>query len=197
MITLPEWAIPQTVEPRYVDYGFNSQPILGGAITRTNRLGNRFALSVTMPPFPNEREGRILISRLIRAKSQGLQLRWPQSGFKSKAFGSPVIDGAGQLGTTLNLTGFTEGAVIREGQFFSFTQNGRSYLHQSAAESVADALGDVALTIEPELRVATVDGAVCDFNSPVVDGVVQGEEWAWNISLAHDTNISFDLVERY
>ena len=197
MIELPDWVSPQSVTPGYKDYGFNTVPITGGSITRTNRPGNRWMLKVALPPVKTDLDGQALISDLVRAKREGLRFRWPLGAFSPVPQGLPFVDGSGQSGASLAISGLEPNTVLRKGQFFSFEQAGRSYLHQIQSEVIADTVGSATITIEPELRVITVDLSPCEFEQPVIDGIVIGDDWEWELSLSKYAGLSFDLLERY
>lgn len=194
MIIFPEHIRPQSVTPEYVDYGSLVKPIFGGDILRTNRKGSRFRVSVSLPPIPAGSEG--VISDIIRGKSQGMRMLWEQ-GFDVRKVGSPVIDGDDQQGTSLSIRGFEPNIKLPKDLFFSFEQDSKSRLHILTEAATVDAFGAVTLAIEPELRVLTVDGSTCSFHKPVIDGFVEGDDWAWTISLSKQIGASFDLVERW
>src|SRR3546814_4154202 len=94
-------------------------PSLGGAVQRLNRLGDRHALKVSLPPMRSEPDGRIYASKLRRALQQGAIFSWPQDQFTVGTVGTPLVNGAGQTGSTLVLDGFAASYPVREGQFFS------------------------------------------------------------------------------
>lgn len=196
MIELPDGTSPNSATPALVDFGFDSQPALGGSSTRTNRPGNRFKVAVTLPPVKSDREGRVLVSRLIQAKTQGLRIAWPLNGFKSLPMGNPLANSAtAQLGTSLLLDGFVNGTVVYEGQFFSIEVGGKNYLHVAVSDSVSVG-GAMTVTFEPPLRAAVPDNTPIEFANPVFEGVVDGQEWAWQLSVGCETDISFSLMEK-
>ena len=167
-ILLPTSPGIRSAKPRLIDFGGLLTPTLGGPSQRLNRLGSRFAVDFEMPPMWTEPDGRIWVSRLARALTEGAIMRWPQPDLKMGAPGAIVTDGGGQLGTTLNIRAGTPNYVIREGQFFSIVSAGRRYLHAAAAQGLLDGDGKAALPIWPMLRVSPqrrrrlrVRGAVC------------------------------------
>jgi len=196
MQLLPPSPAPQDVTVSAVDFGNTLTPPLGGAQQRINRPGNRWMLSVTMPPMPTDEIGRIFISRLVRAKSEGLRMKFPLNGVNVGNPGSPVIDGAGQAGRLINLRGFAPNYTVKEGFFFSIETNGTHYLYHVNDGITLDASGAGSIIINPMLREPPNDGDPCNFAEPMIEGLVEGQDWEWNYSLAHNSEMSFDLKER-
>ena len=159
-------------KPRLVDFGGPLRPPLGGPVQTLHRLGTRFALDFTLPPMRAEPDGRTFAAALMAAKLSGAYLAFGQDG--------PVVDGAAQSGTTLNLRGFAAGYVVRAGQFFSIVHNSRRYLHFASAATTANGTGHMALPILPMLRFLTTDADVCEFAAPIIEGSLSGNEVAWS-----------------
>lgn len=195
MIELPEWAVPNGAEPGLIDFGGFLTPPLGGEVQRLDRMGNRHRIAVTFPPAPSDKEGRILVSRLKRAKTEGLRIEFPLLDFSPGAPGAPLVNGAGQSGTSLILDGFTPHYAIREGQWFSLETDGRHYLYSVNAEVIADATGAATISINPMLRAEPADNDVCHFARPMIEGYAQGQDWAWQLSLARHIGVAFELEE--
>jgi hypothetical protein len=180
--------------PAYLDYGGILRPILGGALQKLLRLGDRFAIDVVMPPMPTEAVGRVWISRLIQAQRQGAILRWPQLGFVVGNLGSPVVNGANQSGSTLVMRGFAAGYVIREGQFFSVIHGGRRYLIMSTSDVTVPANGVVGLPITPMMRFRASDGAIIEAD-PKIEGLLEGDSREWTLSAAMTVGLNFRITE--
>lgn len=173
-VELPQPRLPQAATPRLLDYGVDQTAPMGGASQRLNRLGNRFALEITYPRLKPEPDGRILAARLRRAKTEGALFPVPQPGLVIGAPGAPVVDGAGQAGSSILLRGFASGYSVREGQFFSIIHGGRRFLHTAAAQTVASSSGTMTLAITPMLRIRPGNGAICEFGQPYIEGPISG-----------------------
>jgi hypothetical protein len=195
LIELPDKVVPNGASPGYVDFGGYLQPALGGRTQRIDRLGNRFKIALTLPPLPAEPLGRIVVSRLIRAKTEGLRVEYPLMGFKPGSPGSPRVNGVGQSGRTLICDGFTPHYAIREGQWFNHEQSDDRLLYNVDAGTIASAAGEAEILISPMLRLEPTDNDVLNFARPVIQGRVLGEEWAWEWSLAHHAQIAFEIEE--
>lgn len=76
--------------------------------------------------------------------------------------GTPVIDGGGQQGVTLNTRGWTPDTVnvLVAGDYVQVDQAGAARLHMVVENASSDADGKAALVIEPPLRSPTVDGVL-------------------------------------
>jgi hypothetical protein len=196
VINLPSRPSPANEAPIFIDQGSILRGGLGSPDQRVNRLGDRFGLAVTMAPMPDPKTGRIWVSRLIQAKSQGARMRWPLNNFDPGAPGDIRINGGAQTGSTLAIDGATPNYVFREGQFFSIITNGSRFLYMVSAETIANNSGQANLPIWPMIRGAHLDNDVCEFGKPMIEGFVQGDTWQWEWALANFTHLQFEIHER-
>lgn len=193
-VQLPTSPGIQSAKPRLLDFGLLLTPPLGGPAQRLNRLGNRYAIDVSLPPLEATTAGRIYVARLLRGLTEGVIFPFPQD-FAPGAVGTGVVvNGGGQQGSTLQLHGFPTGYVVREGQFFSFIYAGRRYLHVATADT-AETGGAMALPIAPMLRVSPNDGAVCEFAQPMIEGFLSGSALEWQLQQAPYTTLQFTITE--
>jgi hypothetical protein len=197
MIDLPDYPSPVGATPGLIDFGAFLTPALGGPVQRVERMGNRFKLSVSMPPMNSPTLGRQWVAKLIQGKQEGARMEWPLNGFDPGSPGDIKVAGAGQSGRTLNVDGATPNYPFREGQFFSIEQAGQHFLYMVTTEVLASntVAGTATLQLEPMLRVSPPDNAVCHFGRPMIEGFILGDSFAWELALAHFVGISFDLVE--
>lgn len=195
MIELPDGVVPNMVQPALIDFGSVQRPPLGGPLQRVNRLGNRFRVSVSLPPILNRDLGRVIVSRLLRAKTEGIRIEWELVGIEQGSPGSPLVKGAGQAGSSLLCDGFRAGYGFSEGFWLSIAVSGQHYLHNVAVSGSADGAGEATLTLTPPLRVSPADNSPVHLQKPMIEGLVMGDEWAWEYSLAHHVGISFDIEE--
>lgn len=125
---------------------------------------------------------RVFVSRLLAAKSEGLRIEYPLLGEGQGIPGAPAVDGAGQAGKSLVLRGLTPHYAAKEGFWLSIEDAaGQHYLHNVRATVVAGADGKASLSIEPALRVPFADGAAIHLDRPMIEGLVDGDEWGWQI----------------
>ncbi|MEM6907172.1 MAG: hypothetical protein AAF494_00715 [Pseudomonadota bacterium] len=178
-----------------MDYGFTLEGALGGASVRIDRPGSRFMASVSYPLMQPE-VARVFVARLIRAKSEGLRIPYPLLRLSQNGSGAPVVDGADQSGSTINLRGFNPGFQFREGGWLSIEDaSGQHYLHNVAALTTAASDGRMALPIAPMLRAPFADGASVHVAKPMIEGVIEGESADWTLRVDHLTQLSFTIKE--
>lgn len=180
MIELPTSPAPNGAAPRLIDYGATLRSPTGGASLRIDRAGSRFAAEISFPPMKAD-TARVFVSRLLDAKSEGLRIEYPLIETQGNP-GSPVVDGAGQAGKTLNVRGLNAGYVAKEGYWLSIEDaDGQHYLHNVRATVRADGSGEAALSITPALRVPFADGTTIHLAKPMIEGLVDGNAFSWQI----------------
>lgn len=178
-IILPTSPAPRTMVPRVIQAGFENSPEWGGPDQRGERMGDRYAFDVTLPP-----------QRYLDALDWGDINRWGdtcvlsirQPGLDTGAPGSPLVNGAGQLGTTLVLDGFTPNYVMRKYQWLTVITGSRRYCYRAAAQTIANGGGQMSLPLATMIRVSPADNAVVEIADPKVEGFVTVDENAWTIS---------------
>jgi hypothetical protein len=157
-------------------------PPLGGAAQRVSRLGARWRAVFSLLPGlkPADLQTLSAARANARAAASTITYAWPQAG-APPALGSPVVNGAGQLGTLLTCSGFTAGVTIPAGLFFSVSVAGRGYLYATTAAVTADGSGNAILSIAPLLRAAPAASAALNFAAPQIEGYVEGTEEGWRL----------------
>jgi hypothetical protein len=194
-VSLPNLPDLVQVSARLVDFQSVLTPILGGPVQTIQRLGARFAVDVTLPPLEPADAAKFLAARMkARAENDTLTLAWPQAEIWSVIGGSPVVNGAGQSGARLSISGLTANQVIPAGRFFSFQAGGRHYLHMTTLQVTANGAGQVQLHVAPLLRVSPPAGAALNFSAPVVEGLLTGT-LEWSLERLRWTSTAFTLSE--
>jgi hypothetical protein len=194
MIELPSENYPMTAAPRFIDYGFLQRGAIGSQTKRIDRKGSRYMIAVSMGPF-TPTTARLLVARLISAKSEGIRIPYPLLESQSGC-GSPLVDGAGQTGTTLALKALTAGYTCREGYWLSIEdQNGRHYLHNVKTGGRAASDGTLSIVISPELRWPFLNNAAVHLAKPYIEGFVDGDAWDWELSGSRTMPIGFTIEE--
>ncbi len=194
MIELPDYAVPNGAEPALIDYGMNLRPATGAAVQRVDRKGSRYRAEISLPPMKPERS-RVVVSRLVRAKSEGIRIPYPLLEAQG-APGSPVVDGAGQAGTSLAIRGLNVGYSLKEGYWLSIEDaDGQHYLHNCGSNVRVGSDGLATITITPALRVPFADGAAIHLAVPMIEGFVDGEAWSWAVPVNRLIAVSFPLEE--
>lgn len=194
MITLPHYAVPGSMQPAFIDYGIFQRGAAGGPTRRVDVPGGRYRVGFTYGPYTMER-GAALITRLIAGKQEGVEVALPL--LRSQGLpGSPVVDGAGQSGKTLDIRGLNAGYICKEGYWLSISNAaGRRYLHNVKTGGTADGSGLLTVTLNEGLRHAFADGAVINLAKPTIQGFVEGQEWQWQIAADRLVPIEFAIEE--
>jgi hypothetical protein len=194
-ILLPTADIPVSIVPRLVSRRRDLEPAFGGPTTRVRRLGSKWAFDVELPPLYYE-TAMAWVAALTSAEADTVILNIPQPEFDVGAPGSPLVNGAGQLGSSLSLDAFTPSYVARAGQWFNLTVSGQKYLYQVAAETVATGGAAAALPINPMIRRSPADNSAADFAAPVIEGFLSGRETGWTVDRGMFVGLSFTITER-
>ena len=196
VIDLPEWAVPNGLEPYLRDFGTILTPFLGGPEQRINRLGTRFGLRVTLPPMPTRDKALIIQSRLLRAREDRLRMEWVQPDFDTGVPGSPLISAAVAAGTSIPLKGMAAGYTVKEGQMLSIIRGARRYMHMFSADGTVGAGGTLQAGIWPMIRASLITNDVVEIAKPMIEGLVSpGDELSWQIAVDRFASFSFTIAE--
>ena len=195
MIDLPRTPGPVELDWRQIDFGGDLTPFLGGEAQRVNRNGNRFAVAVTLPPM-TPADAAAWVAALNDAVGSGVRWRVRQVEMVIGVPGAPVVNGAGQAGSTLAITGGQPRYTARRGLFFSLLSGGRRYLHLLTASTQLDASGAGTLAIVPRLRIEPENGDAVEIAQPIIEGKVSDGGFPWSISRARRVGITFTITER-
>jgi hypothetical protein len=201
MIDLPDFPSPNGAVPRVQDFGGFLDPSSGAEVQRINRLGNRYAVSITLPRLENKRNGRIWVNRLVKGQKAGVRLPYPlldfHPGTPNRADGSPiVVDGAGQAGTNLAIMNGVPGYAYLEGQPVSLEIGGQHFFDFIAEPAVVGANGKVTVTLSQMLRKPPTTGSILHVAEPKIEGFVRGNEVSWELALDRTIGLSFEIWER-
>lgn len=199
MIELPHGVVPNAMAPALMDFGAMQEPSSGAQAERIDRPGNRYRCNFALPPHRMADQGRVIVSRLIRAKSEGLRVPFQLAGVNQGSPGSPVVDGSGQAGMFIAVRNMTPNHVAKEGYWLSIVEESEGqqqhYLHNLAAVVRADANGMAILPLSEMLRAPFADGAAIHLAKPMIEGALGGDERGWEVSLAHHALIEFEIRE--
>ncbi len=163
---LPSNPKPSAMTPVPVSATNQLNPAFGGPVSRITRLGSRWGFNIA---FPEMSYAESLGFRPVLDDTETVRMAIDQPGIDLSGIGTPVVDGAGQTGSTLNIRGCNNGVTIPAGAFFPVTTDGRPYLYE-VREAVVTAGGGAAVKIRPLLRVSPDDGDAVDLVAPFIEG---------------------------
>lgn len=165
--------------PRSVEYTFREisrdralEPTFQGDETLIQRLGTKHEIVVTVPAVASAGCGPALVAALAVGKSAGVLLPIPEPKMPSIPYGAALVNGAGQLGSSLVVDGLTPQVAIPAGKWLSVIVSGRRYAYFTTAEVVADASGAATLPIYPMIRRSPADNAIVELAQPLFEGRV-------------------------
>jgi hypothetical protein len=196
-VALPTSPYIQDAVPRFLNWGSQQKPPLGGSTTQIERVGSRFALEVKMPLMKPE-VGRPWVAALIEGMADGaVSIEWPQPDFTPSGNAMAAIKTAISGGTTIALKGLAASTqALTRGQFISITHAGRSFLHMVAgANYTANGSGEATILIEPPLRTAVSEDDVVQIAAPIIEGYLVGDEREWNLPVARFYGLAFTIEE--
>lgn len=168
-ILLPSYPPAALVSPTLVKAGREAKGPMQSASQRIQRHGSRWAFDVDLEDMLADDVGG-----WGDVEHETAVLGWiiPQPWLDIGEPGSPVVDGADQMGALVNLRGFAPGYQLKKNQWVSFNDQGRRYTHRVTADVVADATGRLALAIRPMLRELFADGVELEVKEPKITGFV-------------------------
>lgn len=191
MIELPDFASPANASISLIDAGFTQRGI--SSIRRIARKGSRYRVAAMYPPFEIEK-ARLMVQRLISAKQEGLRIPLPIFHHQGSP-GAPLLNGAVTTGTNITLDGLTPGYFCKEGFWLSLVKDGQHYLHSVKTGGMANGSGQLTITLGEMLRTDFADNTVVHLAKPMIEGIVDGAEWQWEMAVTRSIPIEFTLEE--
>lgn len=169
MTTLPEGNVRRR-KFRVIPRPTRSRDFSGRPSANIDRAGLCWMAEVSLNPLTEAEAAEWDALETVRGV-----LTWPisQPGITVGSPGTVLVSGAGQLGSTINLDGFTAGYTVQKRQFLPIITGGRRYLYRCTADTTADGLGVASVPIWPPLRVAPADNDTVEIASPKMDGLVE------------------------
>ena len=169
MITCPSTPGPVTSDLRIFHAGGVVDSVLGGASQIVNRPGARCQCQVQLPPMAAT-DARKWFAGLTAALFEGGRFTLRQVGL---TIGSPLVNGASQVGQTLVIDGGGASYAYKAGQCISITTGGKKYLYPLAADGALNGLGAGSVLLAVPLRATPADNDAVEFVAPVIEGSVE------------------------
>ncbi len=192
-IALPNTPFPASMTPRLVTGRAELRPAFGGDLQRLNRVGSRFAIDVTLPVMTY---AAAQAWSDINDETDTVTMQIVQPGINTGSPGTPLVNGAGQSGTTLILDGLTPHYVLRKNQWISVSTGGRLYAYRVKTEVAASAGGAVSVVLTTMLRVSPADNSPVQIAAPRIEGFATVPDDAWATNTAGHVALSFTIEER-
>lgn len=123
-----------------------------------------------------------LMGTVAALRSQANRLRVPvfDNPARGTYGGTPVVVGASQTGSSINLDGASATVTnwIRKGDYFSIDVNGEHELKMATSDANSDGAGAITIEFEPRLRSSPLDNA----EVYVEDGVLEKPQGVFMLS---------------
>lgn len=172
MIVLPSTPGPATSNLSILHAGGIVDSALGGASQIVNRPGARCRLQVELPPMQGA-DARKWFAGLTAALFEGGRFTIRQVGFTVGAAGSPLVNGANQVGQELNIDTGGAAYTFKAGQLISITTGGKNYLYPIAADRTLNGSGAGPIPLSLPLRASPADNDPIQVLAPVIEGSVE------------------------
>lgn len=179
--------------PRMISTRSENNPEIGTSDQRFPRMGSRYALDVKLRPLSYEEAQEFAD---LDDEEAVCAFPIPQIGIDTGAPGNnSVVDGSGQSGTTLSLTGITPAYLFQKNQWISVSTGGRRYAYRVKTATAVGSDGSVHLPLRTMLRKPHLDGDVVEIANPYIEGFVTVPEDMWRMDGDLHQHLSFTIKE--
>ena len=161
--------------------------------------GQAFGASIVLPPM-NKADALEWESFIVRLNGmEGTFLIGHPEGLTARgaAGGSPVVNGAAQVGGSFLTAGWDSNItnILRHGDYLQLGSGSTSRLHRISNDANSDGTGRAVFDIWPDLREPPDDGAAIVVISPKGLFRMASNQMIDNINLARHHTIQFNIVE--
>jgi hypothetical protein len=164
--------------------------------------GQQWEADISLPPMTRD-EGEDWVSFLVKLKGQqGTFLLGDPSGATPRGSaattaGTPVVNGAGQTGSSLTIDGLpvSVSGYLKAGDYIQLGTASSSTLHKVLNDVTTSASGEASLDIYPSIRTAPADGSSVTVSNAKGVFRLSSNETSWSISEVELFGISFSAVE--
>ena len=164
--------------------------------------GERWKASVSLPPMLRDNaEPWVAFILSLRGPTGTFLLgdpncKFPQGSAKTTA-GTPVVNGAGQTGSSLDISGLPTSVTgyIKAGDYIQLGAYSTATLHKVLVNVDTNSSGQATLEIWPAIRTAPASGATITLNNTVGKFRLSGNVQQWQINDISSYGITFDCVE--
>lgn len=192
-LVLPTDPAPSRMTPRPISARNEQRPSSSGPVNRYMQPGTRWAWDCVMPPMSYV--DSLAFDDLL-SEADTVVMDIVQPGLNTGSPGAPLINGAGQLGRTLNLKALLAGYVFRKGQWISFPVNGQIFAYKVRSAITVGAGGTVALPLLTMLRLPPANNAVVSVAQPRAEGFPTIDPASLEIGTDGLVQLKFTLEER-
>lgn len=161
--------------------------------------GQRWEADITLPPMKRA-DAEQWIAWLVSLRGQlGTFTLGDPTGAtpRGSAGGTPVVNGADQVGGTLAIDGCTASQTgwLKAGDYIQLGSGTTATLHKVLQDANSDGSGNVSLDIWPYIRSAPTDGSTVVTSNTVGKFRLASNEQNWSINEASIYGMTFGAVE--
>lgn len=161
--------------------------------------GQRWEADITLPPMKRA-DAEQWIAWLVSLRGQlGTFTLGDPTGAtpRGSAGGTPVVNGADQVGGTLAIDGCTASQTgwLKAGDYIQLGSGTTATLHKVLQDANSDGSGNVSLDIWPYIRSAPTDGSIVVTSNTVGKFRLASNEQNWSINEASIYGMTFGAVE--
>lgn len=179
-IVLPPPTRETEIEITELSWAKDMRPTGAGPTQRQDRVGTRHSIEFDIPVKRYAWCGAGLASDLALARTgEGAIIEIPEPGIPEVNYGSPVVNGYPQIGSSISVRGLTPGITIKKGKWLSLISsvdgvNVRYYAHFTThGDVVVPDNGIAVLQIYPMIRRSSPDGWEVRLSKPVIQGLTK------------------------
>jgi hypothetical protein len=168
---------------------------LNGTVQTLELPGARWAVQMAFPAMAEAEAGpfQAYVMKLRGQANRAALYNHARNIPRGTAGGTPLVNGGSQTGASLITDGWSAGATLLQGDFFSV--NGE--LKMATADCTADGSGNMTITFEPPLRASPANNAALTTTKPTALFILQEPETRWTTRPGKYTNIDLAFVEAF
>lgn len=161
--------------------------------------GQRWEADITLPPMKRE-DAEQWVAWIISLRGQlgTFTLGDPIGATpRGSAGGTPVVNGADQVGGSLVIDGCTADQTgwLKAGDYIQLGSGATATLHKVLQDADSDGSGNATLDIWPYIRTAPSDNATVVVNNAVGRFRLASNEQSWNVNEASIYGVTFGAIE--
>ena len=164
--------------------------------------GERWSASVSLPPMLRS-NAEPWVAFLLSLKGQyGTFLlgdpncKTPQGSART-TLGTPLVNGASQVGETLNIDGLplSVSGYLKAGDYLQLGSSSTAKLYKVLSDVNTNGSGEASVELWPSIKVAPADNAAITLSNTVGNFRLSGNTQQWQINDISSYGITFDCVE--
>lgn len=168
-----------------------------GKVQVLEMTGHKWTATYNLPPLNASDAGQwIAFLTKLRGQTHSFFAYDPaRTTAQGSPSGTPLVNGAGQTGTSLVTDGWTNStAILKAGDYISVDATLRQ-LYMVVADVSSDGSGNATLTIEPPIRTSPEQNSGITVSSAACVMRLTGNQVSWNEDTARRFGITFSGEE--